>query len=280
MQAVQFPARQSRTLYRHELRTLAYVSLDEANGGIVRNLSPQGVGVQAVAALCAKQRVRVRFELARPRLEVESQGEVAWADSSGQCGIRFVDLPAHTARRVKEWIFANLLDSVFRDSTHDRPIPHSAHVTRSDHDAGLIVSAAPRPVIQLEPLSPWDEEQLPPDRRETCEKAPEVILSETQPAVDWLSRPVSGRVLACVIDGLAILAALLLFGVIFLSVAHELPPWPLTFAGVVGSAIFVALAYWMLFSVFGGATPGARLARIAVPRPSDEEKIVEEIRLR
>lgn len=277
MQTVTFPARRSRALYRHELRTLAYVSLDEANGGIVRNLSPQGVGVQAVAALRTQQRVHLRFELARPRLQVESQGEVAWADSSGQCGIRFVDPPTQAARRIKEWIFANLLDSVFRDASHDRPILQAARLPyREEHD-GLIVSAAPRPVIQLEPTNPWDEEPLPSGPWAARKPLPQDFPTNHAEA-DWLSRPLSTRTLACLIDGLAIVAALLLFAVIFLSVAHELPPWPLTLAGIIGSAIFVAIAYWMLFSVFGGATPGARLARIAGPRL--EENIEREIRLR
>src|ERR1017187_10977199 len=94
MQSVFFPARQARTHYRHELRTLTYVTLDEANGGIIRNMNHEGVAVQAVAALHQQQRVRLRFELRFPRLHVETYGQVSWASPSGQCGIRFVDLPA------------------------------------------------------------------------------------------------------------------------------------------------------------------------------------------
>ena len=47
MQAATFPVRCARTNYRHELRTLTYVTLDEANGGIIRNLSREGVAVQS-----------------------------------------------------------------------------------------------------------------------------------------------------------------------------------------------------------------------------------------
>ena len=93
MDAGTSPARQPRVKHRHELRTLTYVTLDQANGGIVRNLSHEGVGVQAVAAVRPRQQLRVRFELRDPRLRVESRGEVMWATSSGQCGIRFLDLP-------------------------------------------------------------------------------------------------------------------------------------------------------------------------------------------
>ena len=129
MQAVPFPERQARTQYRHELRTLTYVTLDDANGGIIRNLNHEGVAVQAVGALRPQQRVRLRFELRFPRLRVETSGEVSWASRSGQCGIRFVDLPASTRRHIDEWIFSNLLDAIAREAAHPRSIFGSAVVS-------------------------------------------------------------------------------------------------------------------------------------------------------
>ena len=71
-------------------------TLDQANGGIVRNISHEGIGLQAVAALRPQQQLRVRFELRHPRLRVETRGEVTWATRSGQCGIRFLELSPKT----------------------------------------------------------------------------------------------------------------------------------------------------------------------------------------
>ncbi len=122
MQLVSFPAQQARTHYRHELRTLTYVTLDAANGGIVRNLNREGVAVQAVAPLRQEQRVRLRFELRFPRLRVETYGQVTWAGPSGQCGIRFVDLPLQTARQIDQWIFSNLLDGIEPEADRGRSI--------------------------------------------------------------------------------------------------------------------------------------------------------------
>src|SRR5260370_37322 len=141
MQSASFPARQARSHYRHELRTLTYVTLDEANGGVIRNLNHEGVAVQAVGALRVQQRVRLRFELS------------------------------------------------------------------------------------------------------------------------WLARPISARTLAWLVDSLVVVAALLLFAVIFLSITHELPEWPLTLGAVAAATVFVAAAYWTLFAVFGGPSLGARLAQ-------------------
>ena len=112
MEAGISPARQARSKHRHDLRTLTYVTLDQSNGGIVRNLNHEGIGVQAVGALRPLQQVRVRFELRHPRLRVESRGEVTWATLSGQCGIRFVDRSPRMTRQINEWIFGNLLEGI------------------------------------------------------------------------------------------------------------------------------------------------------------------------
>ncbi|SRR6266699_5754707 len=92
MEAVPFAARKARVHYRHGLRTLTYVTIDQVNGGVVRNLSDKGVAIQAVAPLQPQQTVRLRFELRHPNVGVDAHGEVTWATSSGQCGVRFVDL--------------------------------------------------------------------------------------------------------------------------------------------------------------------------------------------
>ena len=162
MQTASFPARQTRTRYRHELRSLTYVTLDEANGGIIRNLSLEGVAVQAVGPLRQHQRVHLRFELRFPRLRVETCGQVSWASPSGQCGIRFVDLPARTRQQIKEWIFSNLLDAVARDADHPRSMFGASVVSiardkNALEDDGLTLSASSRPVIRLEPSAArWD----------------------------------------------------------------------------------------------------------------------------
>ncbi len=173
MQAVTFPARQTRARYRHELGTLTYVTLDQANGGIIRNLNEAGVAVQAVAAPRPQQRVRLRFELRSPRVRVETLGQVSWATPSGQCGIRFVDLPARTRHQINQWIFSNLLQNAAREDVHPRSMFGASVVSivrgevreqvreevredaREDNGLlqkdGLTLSGAPRAAILLRP---------------------------------------------------------------------------------------------------------------------------------
>ena len=80
-------------------------------------------------------------------------------------------------------------------------------------------------------------------------------------AQSWLSQPLSGRTLAWLVDGLIVVAGLLLFALIFLSIAHELPPWSVTLGAFLAAAAFIVAAYWGVFAVFGGPSLGARLAR-------------------
>ncbi len=299
MQSASFTERQQRAHYRHELRTLTYVTLDEANGGIIRNLNREGVAVQAVGALRQQQRVRLRFELRFPRVRVEAYGQVTWASSSGQCGIRFVDLPARTSLQIDQWIFSNLLDAIARDTTHPRSIFGASVVSivreenlreesgrDEEENDGLTLSAQPRPAIRLEPsfatraeplvIHPFhdsnEHDSNEHDSREHDSK--EYDERVYHPSANWLSRPLSGRTLAWMVDALVMIAALLLFALIFLSIAHELPQWPLALGGASVAAVFVAAAYRTLFFMFGGTTLGARLARTAYVLEDDDESEV------
>jgi hypothetical protein len=272
------PARQARAKHRHELRSLTYVTLDQGNGGIVRNVSHEGIGVQAVAAVRPRQQLRVRFELGHPRsghprLRVETLGEVMWAASSGQCGIRFLDLSPGMTRHINEWIFGNLLEGIALHSERAGPMfagaaeSVSAAPASGEYD-GLMISATPLKVIELPLRPPQPIRRLEAD----AETAP-VPSSE----LDWLSQPLSGRSLIWTVNTLVALAALLLFVLVFLSVTREAPQWPLAMMG--GAALFVAILYWGFFQMFGGSSPGARLARL-VGSDLDEDEEARDDRFR
>jgi PilZ domain len=260
MQAGLSPARQPRVRHRHELRALTYVMLDQANGGILRNLTREGVAVQAVAAVPVGQKVRVRFELPSPRLRVESQGEVLWSRSSGQCGIRFVDLPPRLSRRIDEWIFGDLLGG-FPLNMSTAAASGSRAVTGSllgaaAQEDGLLVSPTPVKVIELPPR---------PTLIEGAVKAESLASAE----LDWLSQPLSTKGITWAVNTLAVVAAVLLFVLVFLSVNREPPRWPV--AMLAGAALFMAAFYWGFFKIFGGGSPGARLARLVGYEAKEKE---------
>ncbi len=245
------PVRQARAKHRHELRTLTYFTLDQANGGVIRNLSHEGIGVQAVAAPRPHQHVQLRFELRHPRLRVETRGEVTWSTLSGQCGIRFLDLSPRMARQIDEWIFGNLLEGFLLHVEREGSMFVDALPVSADGaDDGLMVSATPLKVIEL-PLRP--DPFQPGVRDETARR------SSAQ--LDWLSQPLSARSLVWTINTLVVVAALLLFALVFLAITREAPSRP--FAMMAMSVMVVAALYWGFFQMFGGSSPGARLARLA-----------------
>ena len=258
MPAASFFSHSARSQYRHEPRTLTYVTLDDSNGGIVRNLSHNGAALQVVARLHPEQHVRLRFQLKAPHTNVEAHGQVTWTTASGACGIRFLDLSARSRNQIDEWIFSDLLDSLVRvTDDRDSIFETSSMPVHSNGSDGLVLSACQRPAIRLATtLEPF--EPLPMHRRE------EDPISETSRAqLGWLFHLVSVRTLAWAVDSLAITAGLLLFAVIFLSIAHELPRWQLTLIVGMFAVPFFAGAYWSLFALFGAASLGTRVAQAA-----------------
>jgi hypothetical protein len=245
-------AQHARAQHRHELRTLTYLTLDEANGGVVRNLNSGGIGAQVISSLHPQQLLRVRFELKDPRLRVETQGEVVWSTFSGQCGIRFLDSSPQMKRQIGEWIFHDLLEGIalHADPAESMFASSSVDAVRaSEEEDGLLVSESPVNVIEL---------PLHPEAREGA------IAPEDEPemsGLDWLSQPLSGRSLAWAIHLMVVLAGVLLFTLIFLSITREPPRWPLLLA--VGTVAIVSGLYWIFFQFLGGASLGARLARLA-----------------
>lgn len=271
MDAGTSPARQARTQHRHELRNLTYVTLDQGNGGIVRNLTCDGMAVQLVAAVRPQQQTLVRFELRTPRLRVETRGEVVWATLSGQCGIRFLDLPQRTGRQINEWIFGSMLEGGAVRAAQAESIfcpvvgeleDGSAGVAESEKADGLLVSSAPVKVIPVAQFAAVEAASAVTDALETDPPA--------QSTLDWLSQPLSGRGLAWTINTLAVLAGMLLFALIFLSITREAPRWPWTLAG--GDAVLVVFLYWGFFWIFGGVSLGTRLARLAGADDEDESR--------
>jgi len=249
--------RQVRAQHRHELRTLTYLTLDHANGGIVRNLNQNGLSAQMVAAVRPSQQLRIRFELRHPRLQVETRGEVMWASVSGQCGIRFLDLPAEMRRKINEWILGDLLEGISLHAERTAAMFGGAAFSEAgafDHaveeDDGLLISGTAAKVIPL----PLRRQIVDRNINRLTEPMPQEVST-----LDWLSQPLSARGIAWTIDVLMFTAALLIFALIFLSVIGEAPRWPIRMAMV--AAASVAVMYWGFFWVFGGKTLGVRLAR-------------------
>ena len=251
-----------RVHYRHPVHSLVYATLDNGNGGILRNLSQDGAALQAVAALRPGQTVRMRFDLFHPKIRVDVQARVNWANSSGQAGVIFTDLSPSVRRQLNDWIFLSL----FRAMEPSAPILASSAPLPDD----LILSATPRPVIRVAPA-------MAAPVAAAAHSFPAAAAIEPQLSVSWWPQPISAHSLAKLMDVLILLSAVLLFFCVFLAIAQTIPPWPATVALIAGVAGFFTALYWWICAWVGCETVGAQIARIALPdsvRPRTQESQV------
>jgi hypothetical protein len=247
--------RHRRRQYRLKVQTVAYVNLDHANGGVIRDLTATGMAVQAVSPLRPEQAVHVRFELLGPKLRVEVPGRVAWADSTGRAGIEFLNLPRRSAQLLKDWLLTQLLASAQQAQRTNSMFQQHA----GEGAPSLLFSTAARPAIPLRP----NEIKL-----QTAVFAAESQLLH----FSWCPIPIASSIFSRSVDGLILASAVALFSLVSLAMTQLLPAWPIAFALLLGATGLFAAAYWMLFTFWMGTTPGAHLAQLAGARNHVEEE--------
>lgn len=249
------PARRpQRRYYRHQIHSLAYLNLDQANGGILRNLGEAGMAVQAVAPLCTDQQVFLRFDLANPRVRVEGTGRVVWADPVGQGGIQFLALSQRSRRGLKEWIFIQLLTTA-QQATEDSTFVDGS----GGGDAELLFSSNSRPAIRLPETRAVS---LAANRENDQQNDGENSKGTRTVHLPWLPFPISAPALSWLVDGLILLSALLLFAVIGMAMIGAVPAWPIALVLGFGVTSVFTVVYRFLFLFWIGGTPGHYLARL------------------
>jgi GAF domain-containing protein len=96
---------------RHSLRqkvnTPAFASFDGLTGGMILDLSEEGMAMQTMAPLEADSIVPLNLTLGEPAAYLETTGYVAWADALGRAGVRFSDLPDEARGRLRDWLTEN-----------------------------------------------------------------------------------------------------------------------------------------------------------------------------
>jgi putative methionine-R-sulfoxide reductase with GAF domain len=100
-----------RRCLRQMVHAPAFASFDGVSGGMILDLSEEGLSMQMDRSLdersVDKERpVRLEVDLS-PSGHVETTGYIAWADALGRAGVRFSDLPEAARRRLNEWLTVN-----------------------------------------------------------------------------------------------------------------------------------------------------------------------------
>lgn len=89
---------------RHKINTPAFASFDGVTGGMILDLSDEGMAMQTMSPLEEHSRVPMHLSLGEPAIYLETTGYVAWADALGRAGVRFSDLPEESRARLREWL--------------------------------------------------------------------------------------------------------------------------------------------------------------------------------
>jgi hypothetical protein len=230
------PRRRSQP--RFPLHSLVYVRLENNNGGIIRDLSESGIALQAVSPLQPGEEVGLHFDLFSPRVRVESRARVAWADESGQAGVRFTDLSPRVRRALRDWMLIQMFTAAAvsgRDSIF-APL-----------DTQLVLSPAAMPAIALPPLAPRLRE------------------------IQWGMFDISTRTFSILVDTVVLICAILLFAISAIAVMGSLPPLPIAATLLTASAAIFVAVYHLIFSEpLCGPTPGKRLAQMAATADSGD----------
>jgi TonB family protein len=97
----------SRDRRRHprQITTLNYIKLGESNGGILLNISEEGLAFTAAEPLVGEFVPRLRFQLEEKAEWIEASGRIVWLnDSKKGAGIQFLDISDANREQIKRWV--------------------------------------------------------------------------------------------------------------------------------------------------------------------------------
>jgi DNA-binding response OmpR family regulator len=101
--------RERRRSFRVPVQAPVQVAIEGGDQieGIMLDLSQTGMDLLAAQPLERSAHIGLRFTLPDGSLEVDTHGEIAWANPNGQSGVRFLDLPESQVDKLKTWLLAN-----------------------------------------------------------------------------------------------------------------------------------------------------------------------------
>jgi protein TonB len=94
-----------RRHYSRHIAALNYIKLDEGNGGILLNVSEDGLAFTAAEPLSGEFVPRLRFQLADKAEWIEASGRIVWLnDSKKGAGVQFVQISDAHRQQIRQWI--------------------------------------------------------------------------------------------------------------------------------------------------------------------------------
>jgi TonB family protein len=93
-----------RRFARQRVRSLAYLDVVPNNGGIVLNLSENGLALQAVNPF-DETRVSLRIQPPKSRRRIEANAQITWlSESKTEAGLQFLELTEEARLEIADWV--------------------------------------------------------------------------------------------------------------------------------------------------------------------------------
>ncbi len=214
-----------RLSLRQPVHALAYVNLNRGNGGVVLDLSENGVALHAVKPLArSREPVRMEFHLLETSARVQAEGEVVWAEQSGKAGVHFVEITRFGRQRIKEWMMYNALsaredcEAVEGWSLRRHPRLTAPEATTAAMSAAGLITAGPQAADFV------------------CELPPSTALPE-------LRKLLANRLEVAPRSGANVLLATLLFSTLVLQIS----PMPMNWALALMLGLAAPVSFWWLY---------------------------------
>src|SRR5580704_4202565 len=119
-----------RRSHARQITTLNYITLGESNGGILLNISEDGLAFTAAEPLVGEFVPRLRFQLEEKAEWIEASGRIVWLnDSKKGAGIQFLDISDADRRQIRRWIESKNLSEIQDAERTTRKIRRETEVT-------------------------------------------------------------------------------------------------------------------------------------------------------
>jgi len=103
--ALDFMIRERRRYFRYPVEMTVHVTSKGVEfTAQTTNLSEKGLALSAANKLYKDTELTLRFALPGVNASLELKGRVAWADSAGQAGIQFLDIPQSSQYHLDKWL--------------------------------------------------------------------------------------------------------------------------------------------------------------------------------
>jgi DNA-binding response OmpR family regulator len=108
--ALNFMIRERRRYFRCPLEMPVRLSVPRAGElkTTSTNLSEGGIAIRVASQLQKETVVGVSFTLPSGNVSFELKGQIAWTDSTGHAGIRFVEVPQSSQYQLEKWLTERL----------------------------------------------------------------------------------------------------------------------------------------------------------------------------